>query len=184
MVFIRIKKVKGKEYAYIVQNEWKKTAKSVGALQVNNRKTGSRQKVIGYLGRAYRFKLDNNISFLEYMKIENFDTYPGCKDNRSIFNDLIEWELLKFGVNRQEYAIDLNYTTIHKNKRGAVLLVNDGFMCGCTLKKLIEFKPVGDEQADGYQFAKAFVEAGINVPHEVFVALFGKLYKQLDKSSV
>ena len=55
-------------------------------------------------------------------------------------------------------------------------MINDGYLCSLTLKNLLEFGPEGDEQQDGYRFARAFVEAGIKVPQGIFVALFGKLY--------
>ena len=57
------------------------------------------------------------------------------------------------------------------------MFINDGFMCNLTLKNLLEFKAEGDEQNDGYRLARAFVEAGIKVPQDVFVSVFGKIYK-------
>lgn len=163
MVFFRIKKIKGKEYAYTVENEWKKG--------------GSRQKVKGYIGRAYRFNLMNNVDFLEYFKIENVQNYIESNEKNKIVNDLIEWEIFKFSINRQEFLIDLSNAKLQKNKKNVALLVNEGFMCSLTLKNLIEYKTEGDEQGDGYRLARAFVEAGINVPREIFIGLFSKLFK-------
>ena len=163
MTFFRIKKIKGKEYAYVVENEW--------------HKKGSRQKVKGYLGRAYRFDLKNNADFSGYFKIEDVPNYVESNNKSKIINDLVEWELFKFSISKEEFSIDLSNIKIQKNKRHVALLINDGFMCNLTLKNLLEFKPEGDEQADGYRLAKAFVEAGIEVPQEVFVGLFSKLYK-------
>lgn len=161
MAFFRVKKIKGKEYAYIVENEWK---------------GGSRQKVKGYLGKAYRFSLKNNINFADYFKAE-IQPYIESNDKNRIINDLIEWEFFKFGISKEEFLVDLIQKQIQRNNKNAVLLINDGFMCGLTLKNLLEFK-AEDEQTDGYRFARAFVEAGIKVPQEIFVGLFGKLYKQ------
>lgn len=163
MAFFRIKKIKNKEYAYVVENEWGEK--------------GSRQKVKGYLGRAYRFDLKNNADFAEYSKIENVQNYVESNDKNIIIKDLIDWELFKFGVNKEEFTVEAGNATIQKNKKNIVLVVNDGFMCNLTLKNLLEFKPE-DEQTDGYRFARAFVEAGLKVPQEVFVGLFGKLYKE------
>lgn len=164
MAFFRIKKIKGKEYAYIVENEWKQK--------------GSRQKVKGYLGRAYRFDLRNNVNFLEYFKIENIQNYIESNQKNKIINDLIEWELYRFSIDKNEFSIDLNNKKIQKNDKNVAFLINEGFMCDSTLKNLLEFKPEGDDQADGYRLARAFVEAGIKVPQEVFVGVFGKLYKE------
>lgn len=163
MAFFRIKKIKGKEYAYIVENEWKKK--------------GSRQKVKGYIGRAYRFKQGNSIDFLQYSKIGDAQNYIEKNDKNKIINELVEWELFKFGISRQEFLIDLANIKIQKNSKNVAFLVNEGCMCSLTLKNLLEFKPEGEEQSDGYRLARAFVEAGIKVPQEIFVGLFGKLYK-------
>ena len=163
MTFFRIKKIKGKEYAYVVENEW--------------HKKGSRQKVKGYLGRVYKFDLKNDFGFLEYSKIEDVHNYIENNNKSKIINDLIEWELFKFGINKEEFSIDLPNIKVQKNKRDIALLINDGFMCNLTLRNLFEFKPEGDEQTDGYRLARAFVEAGIKIPQDIFIGLFGKLYK-------
>ena len=159
MAFFRIKKIKGKEYAYVVENEWKRK--------------GSRQKVKGYIGRVYKFNLVNNIDFLQYHKIEDIQNYVENNDKNKIINDLIEWELFKFDIKKEEISIDLSNAKVQKNKKDVALLINDGFICSHTLKKLIELKSEGDEQLDGYNLARAFVEAGIKVPQEIFIVLFG-----------
>ncbi|MBI2654064.1 hypothetical protein HYX02_04600 [Candidatus Woesearchaeota archaeon] len=161
-MFLRIKKIKGKEYGYIVKNEWKKR--------------GSRQKVKGYIGRAYRFELKEYIEFMKHFNINDINNYIENNDKNRIINDLIEWELHKFGVDKEEFLIDVADMKIQKNKKDIILLLNEGYMCNLTLKSLIDFKPE-DEQTDGYRLARAFVEAGIKVPHEVFIGLFGKIYK-------
>ena len=163
MAFFRIKKIKGKEYAYLVENEWKRK--------------GSRQKVSKYLGRAYKFDFKNKIEFSEFIRNNEAEKYVQVNNINKIIQDLIEWELYKFHVNKQEFSIDLENKTIQKGKKNAVLIINEGFMCNFTLRNLLEFKPENDEETDGYKFARAFVEAGIKVPQDVFVALFAKLYK-------
>ena len=162
MVFFRKKKIKGKLYTYIVENEW--------------HKEGSRQKVKAYLGRTYNFNLLNNVSFLEYLKIGNVQNYIENNNKNKIIGDLIEWELFKFSISTLEFSIDLNNIKIQKNKKNIVFLINDGIMCDFTLKNLLGFKPEGDEQNDGYKLARAFVEAGIKVPQEIFVGLCQKLF--------
>lgn len=162
-MFFRIKKIKGREYAYVVENEW-------------GRK-GSRQRVKGYLGRVYRLSLSDNVDFLSFIKINALEDYISNNEKNKIINDLIEWELFRFDINKEEFLIDLNNKKIQKNKKNVVLLINDGFMCNLTLKNLLDFKTEGDEQTDGYRLARAFVEAGIKVPQEVFVGIFSKLTK-------
>ena len=193
MAFIRIKKIKGKEYAYIVENEWKRTAKSVHVEKIKGfskfenkvvfkslqgvKPRGSRQKVKGYLGRVYRFNLKKDIHFLQFKKIENVEKYVIENDFKKIINDLIEWELFRHDINKNKFTVDLDELKFQQNKKNIVLLVNEGFMCGLALKNMLEFKPEGDESNDGYRLARAFVESGIKIPQEVFVSLFGKLFK-------
>lgn len=160
-MFFRIKKIKGKEYAYIVENQWKTK--------------GSRQKVKDYIGRVYRFNLVNNTDFLKYFQVENVQNYIENNEKNKIIKDLIEWELFKYSISSQEFSIDLSNIKIQKNNKNVVFLINNGFMCGFTLRNLLEFKPEGDEQNDGYKLARAFVEAGIKVPEEIFVGIFEKL---------
>ncbi|MBS3104976.1 hypothetical protein J4234_01855 [Candidatus Woesearchaeota archaeon] len=166
MAFFRIKKIKGKEYAYIVENEWKKK--------------GSRQKVMGYLGRVYRFSLMNDVGFLEHLKIDNIENYVNNNDAFKIMSHLIEWELYRFNINKNEFLIDLSNKKIQKKDKNIAFFINEGFMCSLALKNLLEFKPEGDEQADAYRLARAFVEAGIKVPQEIFICIFGKLYKKME----
>lgn len=163
MVFFRIKKIKGKEYAYLVKNEWKKN--------------DSRQKVIGYTGRIYRFKLKEDISFLKFINAEYFEKYVNENEIKKIIKDLIDWELFRFDINNN-FLIDLDNKKVQKSGKDVTLQINEGFMCGLTLNNLLEFK-ADDQEIDGYKFAKAFVEAGIKVPQEIFIGLFGKLYKQI-----
>lgn len=163
MVFFRIKNIKGKEYAYVVENVW-------------NGK-GSRQKVKKYLGKLYRFNVKNNVSFLEYFKIDNAQNYIENNDKNKVIIDLAEWELFKFGISKEEFSIDFYNITIKKNNKNIVFSINDGFMCEHTIKNLLDFKAEGDEQIDGYRLARAFVEAGIKVPQEIFIVTFEKLCK-------
>mgnify|MGYP001586848381 CR=1 FL=1 len=163
MAFFRIKKIKGKEYAYIVENEWKKK--------------GSRQKVIGYAGRIYKFNVKNGINFLEFRKIENAEKYVAENGFRKIITDLTEWELFRHEICKNNFAIDLNSMKIMQNGRNVVLMINEGFMCSLTLKNIFEFRPEGDESNDGYRLASAFVESGIKIPQDEINSLFGKIIK-------
>jgi|GEM_PF-716644 DNA-directed RNA polymerase len=174
MAFFRIKKIKGKEYAYVVENEWK-SSKSL-----RGKKTGSRQKVRGYLGKVLRFELKEDTGFIDYFKITNLPDYIGNNEIEKIMKDLIEWELHRFAVNKNQVFVDLNSIKVQKGSRNIALMINNGMMCGLTLKNLLEFK-AGEEQNDGYRLARAFVEAGITIPQEVFVGLFGKLHKNMEK---
>ncbi len=160
-MFFRIKKIRGNEYAYIVENEWKRK--------------GSRQKVKAYIGRAYRFNLENDADFLKYFSIKDTNDYVKNNSKEKVVNDLIMWELFRFGIKKEEFLIDISKSSVKKNKRNAVLLLNEGFMCNLTLRNLLEFKP-SDPETDGYRLARAFVEAGIKIPEDIFVALCQKAF--------
>lgn len=162
MAFFRIKKIKGKEYAYIVENVWKRKS--------------SIQKVKAYLGRVYRFGLMNNVDLTQFLKTTSVEDYINNNSKNKIINDLIEWEFFKHDISKQEFSLDLNNMKIQKYKKNIAISINEGFMCNVTLKNLLEFKPEGDEETDGYRFARAFVEAGVKIPQEVFIGLFGKLW--------
>ena len=166
MTFLRVKKIKNKEYAYIVKNEWKKKS--------------SRQKVKGYLGRVHRFSLKNDIDFLQHINAENTEHYISQNDVKKIISDLVEWEFFRFGIDKREFDIDLSNKKIQKKNKNVVLIINEGFMCSATLKNLVEFRAENDEENGGWKFARAFVDAGIKVPHEIFVGLFSKIYKPGD----
>ncbi len=119
----------------------------------------------------------NNVDLAQFLKTTSVEDYINNNSKNKIINDLIEWELFKHGINKQEFSLDLNNMKIQKNKKNIAIFINEGFMCNVTLKNLLEFKPEGDEETDGYRFARVFVEAGVKVPQEVFIDLFGKLYK-------
>lgn len=170
MAFFRVKKIKGKEYGYLVENEWK------SASSLKGKKQGSRQKVKRYLGRIIKPELKENIGFIDYFKITDLADYIEKNENSRIIRDLAEWELHKFAIDKNQALIDLNEMKVQKNGRNVALMINSGMMCSLTLKNLLEFRPE-DEHNDGYRLARTFVEAGITVPQDVFVGLFGKMHK-------
>ena len=162
MTFFRIKKIKGKEYIYMVENEW--TGKS------------SRQKVKGYLGKAFRFDMQRNIEFTGFWNIQDIEKYIDENKKEKIMKDLIEWEIARNGIPKEKFIIDPENKKIQSNGKDIVLIINRGFMCGFTLSNLLEFKTESEEQ-DVKRLARAFVEAGIKIPEELFIGLFAKLYK-------
>lgn len=160
-MFFRIKKIKDKEYAYLVENKW-----------TNN---GVKQRVIAYLGRAYRFQQKNEIDFYQFIRLDNIDDYVNNNIKNKIIYDLIEWEILKHDINTHDFSLDVDNARILKNSKNIVILINNGFMCDVTLRSLLQFKAEGDEQSDGYRLARTFVEAGIRIPQEVFIKFFSKI---------
>ena len=169
-MFLRIKKINKIQYAYLVDNRWYKR-------RTKGRGKGPRQKVKRYLGRVYSFGKVGNESFLNFKNIGNIEEYIEKNEKNSIIKELVEWELFRHNINKDEFDIDFNNKKILKNKKEVSLAINEGFLNSYTLARLLDFKFEHDAEKAGLDFAKYFVEAGIEVPKEVFVGIFGKVYK-------
>jgi hypothetical protein len=165
MSFIRTKKISGKEYAYLVSNKWYKR-------RHKGKNKGPRQKVSKYLGRVYVFNKVNDGDFLTFKDIKDLEQYlkKNSNNKNQIFKDLIEWELFRHNINKEEFTIDYsNKKIINKNNDKEVSLrMNEGFLNSFTLRRLF-----GLNSGSSYYLAKCFVEAGVEVPKDVFVGIFG-----------
>lgn len=173
-MFIRKKRIKGNDYAYLVRNVWRKRPKSG--------ERGSRQKVSKYLGRIYRFENIYSNSFVEFYKInkiKEFNEYIEKKSKKDVIKDLIKLELINIGFKEQgmllvndDLKFDPDNLTFSDN---IVIEMNEGFLCKETIADILNFKP-GDEEREGYNLANAFVEAGLKVPEEVFVEYYKRFF--------
>ncbi len=168
MGFIRIKTrvIKGKRlsYAYLVKNKW-------------NKKLGSpRQKVGKYLGRIYSPKKQKDKTFNSHYRIDDLKRYLGSSGKGKIITDLINWELYRHESKEKGICFFRPNKTIRKGKKEAVLMINHGFMCGYTIRRIFNFEPrTDDERETGKELAKRFTEAGIAIPKEVFIGVFDKV---------
>lgn len=171
MSFIRTKKIKGKEYAYIVENKWRK-----------RRKNKVKQIMSKYLGRVYRFDRAGVVDFFEFYKIEDVNNYIDSKSKYDILYDLIRLELANHGFEKdseklvkEECYFDLKEKRVRtaRSKKVAIAM-NEGFLTNYAIKKILRFEAF-DEEEDGYLLAKMFVEAGINIPKEIFIGYFRKV---------
>lgn len=166
MSFIRTKKIKGIEYAYIVENSWKQSK--------------VKQKSKKYLGKVYRFSKINETDFFEFLKMNDKENYFNIRTKQEILNDLVRWELTCRGFAEKDKMLTYPDVIIElaKNKilnskgKNAALAMNEGYLTEYALKSLLKFKCVCEE--DGYTLAKMFVEAGLAVPKEVFVGFYSK----------
>lgn len=161
MSFIRVKKINGKEYAYLVENKWYKRG-------FKRKGRGPRQKVGKYLGKVYSFTKADNIGFFEFNKIDNVESYIKSNAREQIIRELVEWELARHNISKEEFTIDFSSKIVSKGKKKVSLRINEGFLNSFTLARLFNMK-----RNEGYYLAKCFVEAGIEIPKEVFVGLFG-----------
>ena len=162
MGFIRIKKINGKEYAYLVENKWyKRGFKSKGK--------GSRQRVSRYLGKVYSFDKANEQGFLQYKDINEAQQYLVDNNSEEIIKDLIRWELHRHNIDINEFNINFSNKKVMKRKKEVSLRINEGFLNSYTLRRLFNLREEGS-----FYLAKCFVEAGIEVPKEIYVGLFSK----------
>lgn len=164
MSFIRTKNIAGKEYAYLVENKWYKR-------RHKGKNKGPRQKVSKYLGRVYYFNKVNDKDFLTFKNIDDLGQYLKNNSNNKnqIFKDLVEWELFRHDINKEEFTINFSSKKILNGKKEVSLRINEGFLNSFTLGRLFNIN-----SNDSYYLAKCFVEAGIDVPEKVFVGVFGK----------
>ena len=171
MVFIRKKRIKKKsrniyEYAYLVENKWMKRPRTG--------KRGVRQKVMGFLGRSFRFEPVHDVGFFEYLNVQDVEEYVNAKEFHEIVEDLLKWEFFKHNVS-EEFRVKLKEKSVLRNDKGVALEMNEGFLCNYTLGRLLNRVVKPGEDA-GYVFANAFVEAGIKIPKELFVKVYEKVF--------
>ena len=154
-MFIRTKKVKKRDYAYLVKNVWTKK--------------GPRQKTIKYLGLV--------IELSEVNPRNSINTNGSVKE---IYIELMKRELIVRGFEFLDNVFKFNDITVNldkpfvrKKSRNVVLKMNEGFLCAETIKIL--YNHTMQEDFTGKRFAEDILEAGINIEKDVFVQLYEKL---------
>jgi len=170
MAFIRVKEIgkrdgKKYRYAYLVNNKWKKRGQ-----------VGSRQKVSKYLGKVVKHEI-----------IPNKELNPDWEKltKLEIIQDLVKHELKLLGFEEDKmdlyddkYRFDLKLRKFVDSNGDEVRIVfemNEGFLCKYTLYRLLNFRVKGDDEREiGIELAKTFLEAGLRVSHEGFIAYFEK----------
>ncbi len=174
-MFIRIKKINKQEYAYLVENKWRK-----------NRKNKVRQKTLKYLGRVHKLEKGakkETVTLDEYNKL----------DPEKIILELIKLELLnhdfkqlsRFIFERNTFHVNLvnKKVTDKKTKKEICLEINNNFLCSYTLRKLLNFSPKQGltKLQIGKQLANSLESAGIIVPKEIFVIVAQKILKNVEE---
>lgn len=158
MAFIRIKTIKDHPYAYLVENNW------IGHC--------SRQRVRAYLGKV-----------VEMNSIHSAPAPNMGGDFRTCLEEIIVWHLGCLGFRPKNGVptkgtlsfrpLDLSFSM--KGKPVSIVIRHQhGYTCTHTLDQLRSFKVCGSDQEAGVALAESVVNAGINLPKELFVALFEK----------
>ncbi|MBI2564489.1 hypothetical protein HYV79_00675 [Candidatus Woesearchaeota archaeon] len=150
MSFIRIKKIKGQNYAYLVKNTWTKK--------------GCRQNVGKYIGKVINCK-----------KLQNDHTLTKETYSERIL-EIIQQELLNHGFKTEtnnlvfeDISISINPLNVKKKNKNIALQINEGFMCQETLQQLQEFMPKSEKDLE--KLAVLLVEAGIKLNQNIFLQL-------------
>ena len=157
-MYIRAKKIRNKEYAYLVENEWTTS--------------GPRQKVKQYLGKIHK----------PAKKTSKTLTIDSMKEFNEIILDTIKWELENHGfthnnktLTKEGIIIHLNESKILYKNKNTVIALNNGHLCEQTINELKNFKPTTNQEETSQKLATKIVQAGINLPTETFIQLFEKL---------
>ncbi len=153
MSFVRIKKINNAPYAYLVESI--------------STKKGPRQKVKGYLGRVYEFKRKHNVV-----------ASTRARTARDLLINLAAAQLESVGFKEKErkyYHNNIVFSptslsiTKQTNKKQSIIKMNDGYLCGFTLQRILAFKKTKDVGKDAHTLAKYFLTAGIPLSEDQFV---------------
>lgn len=171
MPFLRLKKINNQQYCYLVENK--------------HTKNGPRQKVKKYLGKVLGLEKKKDLDFFEYFKINDLNNYFK-KNKKEILSDLIKFELVKHGFKEkrnflinQHFSFNKKTFQLLKNKKEIVLFLNQGFLSAFTFKRILSFRKTRDFSQDAHALAKYFIEAGINIPKEIFIRFYQKCWNHL-----
>jgi hypothetical protein len=165
-MFIRQKMIANKPYAYLVRSKWDKRSKKV------------KQKVSKYLGKIQTLDRIRNTSFSEYYHVD-VDEYVLKHDLHHLVRDLVELEFYRHGFIKKNTATMINgENEVDIEKLETVYAMNEGFMNKNTLRQIFKYDRLLDEREHKipYKFAALFVNAGIDLDKELFIALYQKYF--------
>ncbi|PIN76175.1 hypothetical protein COV18_00575 [Candidatus Woesearchaeota archaeon CG10_big_fil_rev_8_21_14_0_10_37_12] len=163
-MFVRVKNINGKPYAYLVENEWTPW--------------GSRQKVTKYLGRMYAVE-----------RFKNYIISLPQQFKQSII-EIIRQEVLNHGFTadmsfhpantlykKDDLTLNLETLAVRKRKKDVVLGMNEGYLCEYTIKDLLNYAPNEDEspEKNAKKLANLVLEAGLKLTDGQFVWLFNSI---------
>ena len=161
-MFVRIKNIKGRPYAYLVKNEWTPW--------------GSRQRVAKYLGRAH---LLERVSDESKALPEGFDETIIEAVKQELLNHGFRWE--GDCLTKADLTVNLEKKTVKQRKKDAVIGMNEGYLCEHTLQQLLAFEPEERDDKSAKKLASNMLEAGVKLSQEDFVHLFEQMKQKINK---
>jgi hypothetical protein len=162
-MFIRSKTVKGKKYAYLVKNTWKR-----GKVKQETKK---------YLGRIFDIE-EKNI-----LPTTVFDSTLSLRDCMlSLIVREFESKGFIFDTKHtlKKDSICIKFTkkpSITCDGKNVVLFLNNRYVYPKLFEHLLDFfEPESQEERKGEKLAFRFRDAGINISQEYFIELYKKIY--------
>lgn len=161
-MFVRAKTIKGKKYAYLVKNQWKK-----GKV---------RQHVKKYLGPIV--VISDKIDSFDLIDIDFSASSKDCIRN------IISNEFIPYGFVRKQarlvfkdIIISFSNNKITNKGSDCVLFVNDRYLYGGLIDDMQNFfAPESSEDRPGKKLAQVFSDSGISISQEEFINLYKKIY--------
>ena len=157
-MFVRVKKIKGRPYAYLVENEWTPW--------------GSRQRVSKYLGKTETMQ-----RFSEGLLELPTGLQPAIME--AVAQELVNHGFVRDGslLKQENITVNLDDKTVRQNSKKVVLGMNEGYLCDHTLQQLLTFAPEERPDESAKKLASLVLEAGLKLSNEQFVHLFEQVKK-------
>lgn len=166
-MFVRTKRFKNNEYAYLVENKWTKK--------------GTRQKAVKYLGKVIIPELKKGMDkemtvFFDISKIKKTKSY------REALKAVLSYVVGRFKFNKKDnVSINITKHKVFCDGKNCALKLKDGFFCEYTLKRLFNLHYVGQEKLEfGYKLAEGFLICGISLDKELFVEICNKAFNEYE----
>lgn len=163
-MFVRIKRIKGNYYGYLVENSWTPS--------------GPRQKVVRYLGKILRPERTKQAKLEEFIG-EDVEKFVLAHSYPEIVQKMVDLEFSnhEFGA----ATVDFSESKVKVRDKPVVVALNEGFLCDETLKKALEY--TGEDDYSGFQLADLLTGMGILVEKDVFVEVFQKMRGTIDRKN-
>jgi len=152
-MFVRVKKIKGRPYAYLVENEWTPW--------------GSRQRVSKYLGKTETMQ-----RFSEGLLELPTGMQPAITE--AVAQELVNHGFVRDGslLKQESITVNLDDKTVRQNSKKVVLGMNEGYLCDHTLQQLLTFSLEEKHEENIKKLVNLVVEAGLKLSQEQLVHLF------------
>ena len=152
-MFVRVKKINGRPYGYLVENEWTPW--------------GSRQRVSKYLGKTQTLT-----RYSEGLAELPAGLQPAIVE--AVAQELSNHGFVREGglLRQEDIIVNLDEKTVRHKSKKVVLGMNEGYLCDHTLQQLLTFTPDERPDASAKKLANLVLEAGLKLSNEQFVHLF------------